>query len=86
MYAGETADVKMRFHKSLVNVVIDRFGKDTMLIPDGDEHFTVTVEVAVSPLFLSWVIGFADKVKILHPQSVADQCAAMCSLVSSLYR
>ena len=86
MYTGPSQRVKLRFHASLCNVVVDRFGREAMMIPDGDEYFTVTVDVAVSPLFLSWVIGFADKVKILHPQSVADQCAALCALVSSQYR
>ncbi|MBP3674240.1 MAG: transcriptional regulator [Oscillospiraceae bacterium] len=78
MYAGESVDVKLRFHKSLINVVIDRFGKDTMLLSDGEEHFVFTVKVAVSPMFLSWVIGFGNKAKILHPQSVIDQCRQMC--------
>ncbi|MBQ7800729.1 MAG: transcriptional regulator [Oscillospiraceae bacterium] len=78
MYAGKAVDVKLRFHRSLVNVVIDRFGTDTMLIPDGDEHFVFTVKVAVSPMFLSWVIGFGKKAKILYPQSVIDQCRQMC--------
>ena len=61
MYSGDALDVKMRFHRSLLNVVIDRFGKDTMLIPDGDEYFNFTVKVAISPMFLSWVIGFGAK-------------------------
>ena len=78
MYSGETADVKLRFHRSLVNVVIDRFGRDILLIPDGEEHFVFTVNVAVSPMFLSWVIGFGAKAKVLHPQSVIDACRAMC--------
>ncbi|MBR3973201.1 MAG: transcriptional regulator [Oscillospiraceae bacterium] len=78
MYSGEASNVKLRFHKSLVNVVIDRFGKETMLIPDGDEHFVFTVNVAVSPMFLSWVIGFGNKAKVLHPQSVIDACRKMC--------
>ena len=78
MYSGETADVKLRFHRSLVNVVIDRFGRDILLIPDGEEHFVFTVNVAVSPMFLSWVIGFGSKAKILYPQSVIDACKAMC--------
>jgi predicted DNA-binding transcriptional regulator YafY len=59
-------------------VVIDRFGKDTMLIPDGDEHFNFTVRVAVSPMFLSWVIGFGTKAKILYPQSVVEECKKLC--------
>lgn len=78
MYSGEETGVKLRFHRSLTNVVIDRFGRDTMLIPDGDEHFVFTVNVAVSPMFLSWVIGFGAKAKILHPQSVVESCKAMC--------
>ena len=85
MYSGETADVKLRFHRDLVNVVIDRFGRDTMLIPDGEDHFVFTVNVAVSPMFLSWVIGFGNKAKVLYPQSVIDACRAMCQEALSQY-
>ena len=85
MYAGDSVNVKMRFHKSLANVVIDRFGRDTILIPDGDEHFNFTVNVAVSPMFLSWVIGFGRKAKILYPQSVIDECRQMCMDAISQY-
>ena len=78
MYSGDAVDVKLRFHRSLINVIVDRFGRDTMLIPDGEEHCVFTVRVAVSPMFLSWIIGFGNKAKILHPQSVIDQCRKMC--------
>ena len=85
MYSGYALDVKMRFHKSLLNVVIDRFGKNTMLIPDGEDHFNFTVKVAISPMFLSWVIGFGAKAKILYPQSVVDACKALCMEAMSQY-
>ena len=78
MYSGDPTTVKLRFHRSLTNVVMDRFGRDTMLIPDGEEYFVFTVNVAVSPMFLSWVIGFGNKARILHPQSVVDSCVALC--------
>ena len=85
MFAGDAVNVKMRFHKSLINVVIDRFGPDTMLIPDGDDYFNFTVPVAVSPMFLSWVIGFGSKAQILYPQSVIDECTALCKEAMSHY-
>ena len=85
MYSGDTLDVKLRFHRSLINVVIDRFGKDTMLIPDGEDWFNFTVNVAVSPMFLSWVIGFGSKAKILYPESVARECKALCLEALSQY-
>ena len=78
MFSGEEETVKLRFHRSLINVVIDRFGRDILLIPDGEEHFVFTVKVAVSPMFLSWVIGFGRMAKVLHPQSVVDACRKLC--------
>ncbi len=85
MYSGDAVDVKLQFHNSLINVVIDRFGKDTMLIPDGQEYFNFTVRVAVSPMFLSWVMGFGSKAKILYPQSVADELCQLCKEAMSRY-
>ena len=85
MYSGDTTDVKMCFHNSLVNVVIDRFGRDIMLIPEDEEHFNFTAKVAVSPMFLSWIIGFGEKAKILYPQSVIDQCKKLCQQALNQY-
>ena len=85
MFAGEDVDVKMRFHRSLVNVVVDRFGRDTMLIPDGADHFVFTTRVAISPLFLSWIVGFGNKAKILHPESVVRECRTLCEEVLNQY-
>ena len=85
MFAGDDITVKLRFHRDLLNVVIDRFGRDTMLIPDGEDHFNFTVQVAVSPMFLSWVIGFGSKAQILYPQSVVQQCKDLCAEVMSQY-
>ena len=85
MYSGDRVSVKLRFRRELANVVIDRFGKDTMLFPDGEEHFVFTVEVAVSPLFLSWVMGFGDKTQILYPQSVVEECKKMARQVLEQY-
>ncbi|MGM9550456.1 MAG: helix-turn-helix transcriptional regulator [Faecousia sp.] len=78
MFSGEETTVKLRFHRSLINVVVDRFGRDILLIPDDESHFVFTVNVAVSPMFLSWVIGFGSKARILYPQSVIDQCRQLC--------
>jgi len=85
MYSGDAVAVKMRFHRSMANAVIDRFGRETMLIPDGEDHFVFTVNVAVSPMFLSWVIGFGNKAQILHPQSVIDECKNLCRAAMGQY-
>lgn len=48
MYGGEEQSVKLEFENRLVGVVIDRFGKDIIIAPAGDNHFTIKVDVAVS--------------------------------------
>lgn len=85
MYSGDSMNVKMRFHRDLTNVVVDRFGRDILLIPEDDDHFVFTATVAVSPLFLSWVIGFGKKAQIIYPQSVVDSCKALCKEVLEQY-
>lgn len=85
MYSGKPASVKMRFHRKLINAVVDRFGKDVMLVPDGEEHFTFTADVAVSNQFLGWVISFGTDAQILYPQSVADECKALAKSVWEQY-
>jgi len=85
MYSGDETTVKLRFHKELLNVAIDRFGHDVMYIPDGDDHFTFTANVAVSPMFLSWIIGFGSKAKVIYPEAVISQCKELCRQAMDQY-
>jgi len=78
-------EVKLRFHRDLINVVFDRFGRDVMLIPDGREHFVFTIHAAVSPMFLSWIIGFGKKAQILYPKAVVDACKELCAEALAQY-
>ena len=78
MFGGETVPVKMRFHNSLCGVVIDRFGREVMLIPDGPEHFVFTAEITVSPNYYGWMAGFGDRAQIVCPDLVAQGFLALC--------
>ena len=78
MFAGTPEQVKLRFHNSLAGVVIDRFGKDAMLTPEGSEHFTFTTEIIVSPVFYGWLAGFGEKAELLFPAHVREEFSAQC--------
>lgn len=73
MFDGEEEMVKILCHNSLAGVMIDRFGKDISLIPVDEEHFSVTVRVAVSRQFLSWVMALGEGAKIIGPDIVVEQ-------------
>ena len=72
MFRGEEYQVKLRVENHLAGVIIDRFGKDVMMIPVDEEHFTVNVNVHVSKQFLAWVISIGEGIKILSPEEVVQ--------------
>ena len=75
----------MRFARHLAGAVIDRFGKDVILIPEGEESFTVTAEVAVSPQFFAWVFGFGTEAEILGPDAVRQQARDAARQIAGMY-
>jgi len=85
MFGGDERTVRMRFENSLAGVVIDRFGHDCILIPDGEDHFVFTAAVIDSPLFLGWVAGFGQKVQLLGPPQLVEEYREMLAGTLSLY-
>lgn len=73
MYSGKTKTIKMRFSNHLAGVVIDRFGQDIMMIPDGEKHFTLTTEIEVSDQFYGWLCGLGGGVRLLAPAEEAEK-------------
>ena len=73
MFGGKEQKVKLLVDNSLAGVIIDRFGKEVMMIPADPEHFTVNVTVMVSSVFLGWVFSLGERVKILGPEEVVGR-------------
>lgn len=73
MFGGKEKKVKLLVDNSLAGVIIDRFGKDLMLIPADENHFTVHVDVHVSKQFFGWIISLGERVKIVGPDEVVEQ-------------
>ena len=78
--------MRLRFAWHLAGAVIDRFGRDAMLTPDGEEHFLVTARVAVSPQFYAWVLGFGSEAEILGPAPVREGLKEQLNEILSLYQ
>ena len=86
MYGGEEQSVKLEFDNGLVGVVIDRFGKDIIIAPAGDNHFTIKVDVAVSDQFLDWVFALGDGAKIIGPANVVEQMKELAKKAIEKYQ
>lgn len=73
MFGGEETNVSIKFENELVGVVLDRFGSDVRIVKSDEKHFICSVNVAVSPHFLSWIMSFGKRAKIISPDYVVDE-------------
>lgn len=86
MYSGSIEPVTLRFNNELSHVVIDRFGKNAVLLPFDSEHFDVKSNIMISPQFFGWLCGLSDGVKIVSPEKVAIEYADYLKKVLNIYR
>ena len=70
MFGGRSMLVSLEFDDAMAGIVIDRFGKDTMIINSGRGSFVVDVPVTVSPHFYAWVCGLDGACRIIGPPAV----------------
>ena len=72
MYRGPEVKVTLRGRRDKASLVWDRFGQDIILVPDGEDHFTVTLPVVISPQFFGWLLGLDGSVTLTGPKEAVS--------------
>lgn len=85
MFGGEEKKVTLEAENEKIGIMIDRFGKDIIVAPVDDEHFSITVNVAISKQFLGWIIALGDGVRITGPADVVELMKAEAKRLASQY-
>lgn len=73
MFNAKHTDVELLCDNDVIDSIIDRFGENIEITEVATEKFKITVNIATSHIFYSWVFGFGGKVKILGPNVVRDE-------------
>ena len=85
MFGGETTHVTFRCKNSMADVVIDRFGRDVMLTPEGD-HFRFHADINVSPLFFGWLASFGSDIRLEAPSEIVSRFKSYLNDIQNQYR
>lgn len=85
MFAGAEKTVRLRCENSLAGVIIDTFGTDVSIRPDGDTHFVARMDVLVSPQFFGWLAGLGARVEILSPDETRKEYINYITNIISRY-
>ena len=78
MFGGEVREVTLRGNSDSIGIIYDRFGRDIFVVQRDENSFSVTVNVAVSPQFYSWIFGLGDLLTIEGPDDVVKEYCEMC--------
>jgi len=85
MFGGEDTRVQLEFDKSLMNPIIDRFGKDVRVEKVDDSTARVYVAIAKSSVFFGWLTQFGDDIKIISPTGLAEEYKAFLKTIIKQY-
>lgn len=74
MYGGERATITLHVEQDVMNVIIDRFGRDVNSKPiEGETAARVIAPVMVSPVFFGWLAQMGAGVRIEKPVKVREE-------------
>lgn len=85
MFGGDLENVRLLCDNEMSGVIVDRFGRDVPMTRTDGEHFTVSINVAVSGQFFGWVTALEGKVRIIGPESVVKRMRETLKAVSAQY-
>ncbi|SDQ11535.1 helix-turn-helix transcriptional regulator [Virgibacillus salinus] len=86
MFAGEEMWMKIRFHNSMVNVVLDRFGQEADIKEMDEDHFMLTTKVKLSDGLINWILTWGNKAKVLSPDHLVERMKDKIIQMSEVYQ
>lgn len=85
MYAGEKVRVRLQADKSLIDVLMDKFGEELHIISNGDS-VQLETDVQLSPIFFGWCLSFGRKLKIISPKSLREDLHKYLNEIEAEYQ
>jgi predicted DNA-binding transcriptional regulator YafY len=85
MFSGEFGKVKLLCELDMREQIVDRFGKKAPLTAVNADHFETEIEAAISDGFVSWVMQFGDKIKVVEPTFLAEKIKEKAQIIANMY-
>lgn len=73
MFTGKEAVIELEFDKSLIDVMMDKFGSGIKIKILDNGNCSLRAHINISPVFFGWCANFGDQIVIKHPDAVRLQ-------------
>lgn len=85
MYPGQVDTVEIKFVNKLINAIIDRFGKEVVIVNKDDKTFTIRFEAAVNEGLIRWILNWGADAEVISPQYLKSMLKEEITKMSSIY-
>lgn len=86
MFSGKIEEITLVCHLELREEMMDRFGSNIPLSAVDENHFETKIQAAVSDGFVSWIMQYGDRMKVISPQHMIDKIKCKAYSVLSNYK
>ena len=85
LFCGESVPVKLKTSVSMMNDLIDWFGKDFSIIEKNDDEITVSVKCNYNAMFY-WALQYGANVEVLAPKELRKELAKTIQDMNKRYK
>ncbi|MBR5427145.1 MAG: WYL domain-containing protein [Clostridia bacterium] len=86
MFGGEMTEVTLEAKNHMAGILVDRFGRDIIMIPKDENSFTCTVRVALSGQFYGWLVALGEDIRIIAPEIAVDGMRKVVTRLEEQYK
>lgn len=86
MFSGENKSIELICDNTIIDDIFDRFGDEVIIEDYDDNNFLISVEVAMSPGLVSWIMQYGKFIKVQKPEELKLCLLNKIDEISEMYR
>ena len=84
MYSGESIHIKLKAHENLMDNLVDSFGKDFRVVPEGEDEIIASLKCNPDTFFY-WAMQYGLNIEVLEPDSMRKRIQSACREIEKKY-
>ncbi|GGC95731.1 hypothetical protein GCM10007216_28090 [Thalassobacillus devorans] len=85
MFTGTEQWIEIKFADHLINVIVDRFGKNVPIKEGDDGYFTLKTKAVLSDGLVGWLLTWGSSAEVIAPPELKDKIKAESEKMYKLY-
>jgi predicted DNA-binding transcriptional regulator YafY len=73
MYPGEVDYIEIHFRNQLINVVLDRFGRDINIRIVDKDKFAIKISASISEGLIRWLLTWGSDARVISPPDLVQK-------------